>query len=234
MLFRLYKYFLSYLRSSVVYYSCKYMTPTSFLIGLAGGSASGKSTFAAALVESLRAGAPPLSVAIISTDAYFLPHTVIPRFHSPTRGEMLPDYNRPDSIDTAGLLRDLDGRKAAPGCPDVLMIEGLMVLHIPEIRQQLDLRLFIELDADQRALRRLVRNLGHTYDPLSDHSAESIANYFLESAKVGHEAYVEPSRRYADFILRGDGDFSRTAQMMAKMVAGMVEAKRPSTNKDNE
>ena len=98
-----------------------------------------------------------------------------------------------------------------------------MVLHIPELLQRLDLRLFIELDADQRALRRLMRNIGHNHDPYDDNSPQSIANYFLESAKVGHEKYVEPSRRCADLILRGDGDFTRTAPMVAMLVAGMVE-----------
>ncbi len=196
----------------------------SFLIGLAGGSASGKSTFAGALVAALRAARPALVVEKISTDDYFLPNETMPSFYSPTRGASLPDYNRPDSLDAAALLRDLDARRAAPTCPDILLIEGLMVLHLPEIRERLDLRLFIELDADQRALRRLVRNLGQQYDPLDDNSAQAIANYFLESAKVGHEKYVEPSRRCADLILRGDGDFRRIAPMVAVMVVGMIES----------
>jgi uridine kinase len=196
------------------------------LIGLAGGSASGKSTFAEALVQALRAARADLAVEKISTDDYFLPNETIPTFQSPTRGGALPDYNRPDSLDAARLLRDLDARRSATGCPDVLLVEGLMVLHLPEIRDQLDLRLFIELDADQRALRRLVRNLGHNYDPSDDNSAQGIANYFLESAKVGHEKYVEPSRRCADLILRGDGDFSRIAPMVAVLVVGMIHEKR--------
>ncbi len=201
----------------------KYNSST-FIIGLAGGSASGKSTFCEALVHALAGGSPPLSTAVISTDAYFLPHDVIPRFVSPTRGEALPDYNRPDSIDVNRLLVDLAARSSAPGHPDVLVVEGLMVLHLPEVRERLDLRLFIELDADQRALRRLVRNLGHDYDPIADGSAEGIANYFLESAKVGHEKYVEPSRRFADLILRGDGDFQRSASMTADIVRGRIIA----------
>jgi uridine kinase len=199
---------------------------TSFLIGLAGGSASGKSTFTGSLIDALRSAHPALIVEKISTDDYFLPHERMPSFYSPTRGLELPDYNHPDSLDAAALLRDIAKRCTAPASPDVLLIEGLMVLHLTKIREQLDLRLFIELDPDQRALRRLVRNLGHTYDPLDDNSAGSIANYFLESAKVGHEKYVEPSRRCADFIFRGDGDFGRTAPMIALLIVAMVEKKR--------
>ena len=91
------------------------MTPTSsFLIGLAGGSASGKSTFAGALHQALGALTPPLSAAVISTDAYFLPDETMPKFVSPTRGLSLPDYNRPDSIEAPRLLCDLDARRGAP------------------------------------------------------------------------------------------------------------------------
>jgi uridine kinase len=93
-----------------------------------------------------------------------------------------------------------------------------MVLHIPAIRELLDLRLFVELDADARALRRLVRNMGHQYDPIPDHSPQSIANYCLESAKVGHARYIEPSRVHADLILRGDADFGRVAPMVAALI----------------
>jgi len=198
---------------------------SSFLIGLAGGSASGKSTFAAALVEALQIVRPAIMVEKISTDDYFLPNETMPSFFSPTRGMAMPDYNRPDSLDAAALLRDLNARRAASNCPDVLLVEGLMVLHLREICERLDLRLFMELDADQRALRRIVRNLGNSYDPQNDNSAQSIANYFLESAKVGHEKYVEPSKGHADLILRGDGDFMRTARMLAWMVVGMLDEK---------
>ncbi len=196
--------------------------PSSFIIGIAGGSASGKSTFCDALVQELTGSTLALSAAVISTDGYFLSHDVIPRFVSPTRGEALPDYNRPDSLNLDRLLCDLDTQRGAPTRPDVLLVEGLTVLHLPEIRERLDLRLFVELDADQRALRRMVRNLGHDYDPIADGSAEGIANYFLELAKVGHEKYVEPSRRFADLILRGDGNFRRSAEMVAEMVRGLI------------
>lgn len=188
-----------------------------FLVGLAGGSASGKSTFARAITSVLK---PVLTVEVFSTDGYFYGRDRIPTFLSPTLGRVLPDYNRPDSLDADSFLRDLDARCARPDAPEVLIVEGLMILHLPEIRERCDLRLFIELDADQRALRRMVRNLGTTNDPLGGvNTAGEIASYFLESAKVGHERYVEPPRKHADFILRGDGDFERAARLAAGMIA---------------
>lgn len=192
--------------------------PRSYIIGLAGGSASGKSTLSRELLRALSL-TPALSAAVLSTDDYFLPHDRIPHFYSPSRRREMPDYNRPDSLDLPRFLASLTARSTAQDRPDVLVVEGLMVLHHPEIRQALDLRVFIELDADQRALRRMVRNLAHGGDPLDGiNTPEAIASYFLESAKTGHERWVEPSRAHADLILRGDGDFARSARLLAAVI----------------
>ncbi len=192
------------------------------VVGIAGGSASGKSMFTRVLVEALTDREPGLRIRVLHTDGYFrlgspeMPHLVLS-----TNGEVLPDFNRPDSVDLDRLIADLDAAILGNDAADILIVEGLMVLHLDAVRERLDLRLFVELDADTRALRRLVRNLEHHGDPLSDQSAGSIAAYYLESAKVGHERYIEPSRAYADLIVRGDADFSRVAPMVATVVVEM-------------
>jgi uridine kinase len=191
----------------------------SFLVVIAGGSASGKSTFSDALMQILSA---LLRVERLSTDGYFYSMDKLPRFFSPTTNQDMPDCNHPDSIDCARLVADIDARRGANDCPDVLIVEGLMVLHHADIRTRADLRLFVDLEGEVRALRRLVRNLGHAYDPIIDHDAASIANYYLESAWVGHEKYVEPSRVHADWIMRGDGDFNRTAVLVADLIRARV------------
>jgi uridine kinase len=136
---------------------------------------------------------------------------------SSTRQE-LPDYNQPDSIDYPRLIADLDARSCADDAPDVLIVEGLMVLYIPQLRERFDLRLFVELEADERALRRMVRNMQRKDDPITKHDPQLIAQYYLDSARVGHARYVEPSRVYADLILRGDADFSRTSAFIADII----------------
>lgn len=183
-----------------------------YTVGIAGGSASGKSTFAAALRDALLARQPDLRVEVVSTDRYWRDRSGPPRFVSPSTGEEHFDHNHPDALDADALRADLDRR--APET-DVLLLEGLMVLHLPAIRERLDLRLFVELDADERALRRLLRDMkgGRTFtDP------EKIAVYYRESARIGHARYVEPSRIWADIILRGDADFTRTAPLIAAAV----------------
>ncbi len=193
----------------------------SFLVGIAGGSASGKTTFAASLQTALTQRG--LAVETIGMDRYFYWDSPGgPRFVSPTTGEEMPDNNHPNSADNARLIADLQTQRAAADAPNVIILEGLMTLHLPELRGILDLRLFIELDADLRALRRLLRDMnggrGST-DP------QIISACYRECARVGHEKYVEPSRGQADLIVRGDSDFARTAPMIADIITARAAQK---------
>lgn len=197
----------------------------SLVVGIAGGSASGKSRFADILVQALAQGHPPLRAQVIASDHYFrhqdpeAPKVALPN------GEEYFDYNRPDSVDNARLAADLDRLCQEKDAPEVLIVEGLMILYVPMIRDRLDLRLFIELEADERALRRLVRNLGSA-DVVDLEKGRWIADYYCASARVGHIRYVEPSRVYADLILRGDADFGRVAPMVAAVVRELYAQQR--------
>ena len=189
----------------------------AFIVGVAGGSASGKSTFVVALAQALAEGKPPLRAEVVNTDRYFRQRDPDGPTVALSNGETHFDYNRPDSVDNARLAADLDRLSREAQAPDVLLVEGLMVLYVPEIRERLDLRLFVELDADERALRRLLRNLS-AKNPVDLSAGQWIADYYNASARLGHLRYVEPSRVYADLILRGDADFARTAAMVAAVV----------------
>lgn len=187
----------------------------SVIVGIAGGSASGKTTFAHALTDALA----PLVVETVNLDRYFRRDDPDgPRFTRAATGETAFNANHPDSADNAQLVADLDARKEADDAPDVMIVEGLMTLHVAEIRQRLDLKIFVELDADERALRRLLRDMngGRGFAEPS-----AIAAYYLECARVGHARYVEPSRVHADLILRGDSDFSRIAPLVAAAVRAL-------------
>lgn len=187
----------------------------SFVVGIAGGSASGKTTFAAALTRALTEGDPPLRTETFALDRYFFRGAPGgPTLVLPSTGGTVPDNNHPDSADNARLIADLDARRRAPDAPDVLLVEGLMTLHVAEIRDRCDLRLFIDLPADLRALRRLLRGMKEA----DLESARRQAAYYVECARVGHERYVEPSRVFADLILRGDADTDRSAALIAKIV----------------
>src|ERR1051325_4666047 len=160
----------------------------SMVVGIAGGSASGKTTFTAALNRILTETDPKLTVEVMGMDRYFYRGNAGgPTFVSPSTGETLPHNNHPDSADNARLVADLDARKVAPDAPDVIIVEGLMALHVPMICERLALRLLVELDADLRALRRLLRDMKGARGNTDPHW---IATYYRECARVGHEAHV--------------------------------------------
>jgi uridine kinase len=140
---------------------------------------------------------------------------------SPSTGEVLFNANHPDSVDWERLLTDLDALIDQPDAPEVIIVEGLMVLYQQRMRERLDIRCFIELDADERALRRLLRDMtgvrGMT-DPAK------IAAYYRECARVGHAQYVEPSRIHADLIIRGDVDWARLRPLLLAIIADRLAA----------
>jgi uridine kinase len=189
------------------------------LVGIAGGSASGKSTFVRMLTQHLTAAAPTLVIQTISSDRYFhRDRSKIPHYASSAFQTDLPDFNHPDALDIAQLLDDLDALLAEETPPHVILLEGHLLFHYEALRERFDLRLFIDLDGETRALRRMVRNLAHPGDPIPDHSAQSIASYYLESARQGYRRFIEPTRQWADLIVNGGGDFQRTAALIAPII----------------
>lgn len=182
--------------------------PSAFVVGIGGGSCSGKSTLAAALREALT----PLSVRLVNMDTYMLrekgPHLTL------STGEHLPDNNHPESTDNALALAAIHSSR-----DQVVIVEGLMVLHLPQIVRILDMALFVETDAAIRTARRILRS--HERQP--DQSLEWIARYFLECAVPGHEAYVEPSRKSADFVVSGSDKSPRSVTLLAQMIRACVQ-----------
>src|ERR1041384_4254989 len=132
--------------------------PNTIIVGIAGGSASGKSTLTSALSEALSAH-PDRKTVVITADRYMNPSRAnAPKFVFSATGETIFNANHPDSIEWEALLGDLDGMLAQDDAPDIILLEGHLLFHEPSVRERLDVRLFIELDADERALRRLLRD----------------------------------------------------------------------------
>jgi uridine kinase len=119
------------------------------------------------------------------------------------------------------LLPDLRAIAPPPEGPTVVLLEGLMVLHVAAVREQLDLRLFVELDADERALRRMLRDMSGVR---GNHDPHFIATYYRECARIGHAQYIEPSRVHADLIVRGDAHWERIRPMLVAVIADRVHA----------
>jgi uridine kinase len=193
--------------------------PHPLIIGIAGGSAAGKSTLTLALVDTLRQQSAH-RVAMITSDHYLNSiHPCAPTFVYSTTGERLFNADHPDAIEWEALLRDLDALLAREDAPDIVFLEGHLILHEPSVRARMHIRLFVDLDADERVLRRLLRDIHSgrvNPDPMF------IANYYRECARVGHAQYIEPSRVHADLIVRGDADWQRLRPLLLAMIAAQL------------
>ena len=194
----------------------------SFVIGVAGGSGSGKTTIVRRLVDELGPG----QAAVIAHDSYYRPD---PRLSWEERVRI--NYDHPDSLQTRLLIRHLDrlkrGRAAEIPTYDftrhqrlpetrlvkphpVLILEGILVLCNRRLRRLLDLRVFVSTDDDLRFIRRLQRDLTER-----GRTVESVIRQYLATVKPLHQRYVEPSRRHAHLILSGQGPVNTAVEVLA-------------------
>ena len=150
------------------------------IIGIAGGSASGKTTLAKRLGEATGA-------TVVSMDAYYKPHDKLPEAVGKD-GKLYKDYNCPEAFHTEKLLEDL---KKLQG--DVIL-EGLFILALPSLREKCHHTVFLDCPADIRILRRAKRNLGWGL------TLDEIAEVYLALVRYRHEEYVSPSSAYADEV----------------------------------
>jgi uridine kinase len=174
-------------------------------IGIGGGSGSGKSTIARQLQECLQ----PLSVCLVNQDRFFKPPAEMPTYFSEYHGEPRPDFNRPDSFYTDAMFAHC---RALSGY-DVVILEGILALYYPELRELMHLRCYVSLDFQEMLIRRTARNLAAGYGG----PYEEIAHYNLECIMPQHRRYNAPTARYADLVI--PNDVALAAEREAKMAA---------------
>jgi len=182
------------------------------LIGIAGGTGSGKTTAALRVKSHF----PEERVEIIHHDNYYRDLEYLPR---DARSRV--NYDHPDAFETDLLLRHLDelaegGIIQAPlydyeahrrraetqvlGPADIILLEGILVLESEPLRNRMDIRIFIDEDADERLLRRLIRDIIER-----NRSVESIVAQYRETVKPMFQQFVEPTKRHADLIIPHGG-----------------------------
>lgn len=188
------------------------MTSNALVVGICGGTGSGKTTIANRIVESL----PAESVLVLQQDHYYrdLPHLSLEE-------RLKQNFDHPDSIDTplmvthVGELRS--GRSVERPTYDfieyrrlertvrldprpALVVEGILIYESAELRNLMDIKVFVDTDADLRFIRRLQRDLDHR-----GRSVPSVIQQYLETVRPMHNQFVEPSKRYADVIIPEGG-----------------------------
>ena len=200
------------------------------VIGIAGGTGSGKTTITRRLIE--RFGG---DVSVIHHDNYYKAH-----HDMPYEERALLNYDHPDSFDTDMLIEHLkllkEGRSIQ--CPvydysihdrtdqtitirptRVIIVEGILIYENRELCDQMDIKIFVDADADVRILRRIVRDVRDR-----GRSLESVINQYLSTVKPMHEAFVEPSKRRADVIVPEGGHNLVALDMVIQRVRAHLES----------
>lgn len=199
--------------------------PRTLFVGVAGGTGSGKTTMAHALL----AGLPSSRCTHVQYDSYYRDH---PELDEEARDAL--NFDHPSALETELMVKHLDQLRAGKPVDipvydfashrrktetvrlhpsPVIVVEGILVLAEPSIRERLDVKLFVEAAADIRLMRRISRDMevrGRTF-------AQVRAQYF-ESVRPMHLAFVEPSKAFADVIIPEGGENRVAVDMILSKV----------------
>lgn len=183
----------------------------TMIIGIAGGTGSGKTTITKRIAE--RFGK---RIAVVCHDDYYKAHDDMPM-----EERVRLNYDHPDAFDTDLFVADIKRLAAgeAVDCPvydytihtrsdrtkriepaPVIIIEGILILAEPRLTELMDLRIFVDTDADVRILRRILRDVEDR-----GRSLRSVIDQYLSTVKPMHEKFVEPSRHNADIVVPEGG-----------------------------
>ena len=186
----------------------------SFIIGIAGGSASGKTTFCKSLVETLGEH----NVKVFYMDDYFKSIEQMPQSKSPITGKIYADqadFNHPDAIDWVRLKEELSVANE-----EIIIVEGLFALTDDEIYQNLNLKLYVDCQSDERIVRKLKRYREDVFT--TDDIFGWLSNYNLDVARYRHDEYIELSKWRADMILNGSMPSDKTLNMVKGYIFNMI------------
>ena len=201
------------------------------VIGIAGGTGSGKTTITRKLVQNF---GPDVSV--INHDNYYKAH-----HNMPYEERAKLNYDHPNAFDTDLLVEALKELKRGRSvtCPvydytihdrssetitikpaRVIIVEGILIFQSRELCDQMDIKIFVDADADVRILRRIVRDVRDR-----GRSLDSVINQYLTTVKPMHEQFVEPSKRNADIIVPQGGHNRVALEMVMERVRAHLEGK---------
>lgn len=208
------------------------MSNNVMIIGIAGGTGSGKSTFTNRLRDAF-----PDDVAVLYHDNYYKCQDDVP-FEERKK----VNYDHPDSLETDLMIQHLEALKngIAVDCPvydysmhnrsdktihiepkKIILAEGILLLEDPRLRNMMDIKIYVEADADERILRRIVRDVKERGRDL-----DNIVEQYLTTVKPMHYLYVEPTRALADVVINSgmnDVAFDIVRSKIQLMLEGRIK-----------
>lgn len=177
------------------------------VIGIAGGSSSGKTTIIEKLKQKFKD-----EIVLISHDYYYWSND-----HLSMEERVKLNYDHPKSFETDKLIEDLKSLKEGKTVDlpiydftihtrkkdtlrvyprPVIIVEGILILENKELRELMDIKVYVDTDADERLIRRLLRDTKER-----GRSVDSVLTQYIETVKPMHEEFVEPSKKHADIII---------------------------------
>ncbi|MEZ4707669.1 MAG: uridine kinase [Caldilineaceae bacterium] len=211
-------------------------SPSPFIIGVAGGTASGKTTVS----RQIREMVGERHLAYLEHDRYYRDYS-----HMSMAQRVQQNYDHPDSLDTALLVQHLQQLRAgAPiAAPQydfaayarlpetqtiyparIVMVEGILIFAERELRELMDMRIFVDTDADLRLIRRLTRDIaerGRTLD--------SVVEQYMSTVRPMHLEFVEPSKRHAHIIVPMGGHNHVAMEMIASRIQAILSRDHDET-----
>ncbi len=187
-------------------------TQTKLVVGIAGGTGSGKTTVARNIVRNLPQG----SCVLLEHDGYYRDFS-----HLDTKARAKINFDHPEALETELLMRHIqrlrDGQAIEKPTYDyvthtrskeslhiepvpVVVVEGILIFTDEELRKSFDIRIFVDTDADMRVLRRLQRDIAER-----GRSVQSVIEQYYNTVRPMHLKFVEPSKRWADIIIPEGG-----------------------------
>ncbi|MBR2154656.1 MAG: uridine kinase [Bacteroidaceae bacterium] len=200
------------------------------IIGIAGGTGSGKTTVVRKIVESLPEG----SVAVIPQDSYYNDQS-----HLPLDVRKKTNFDHPDAFEWPLLTHQIEELKQGHAIEqptysyitctrraetihveprEVIIIEGIMTLYDKNLRDQMDLKIFVDAGADERLLRVIVRDIAER-----GHTLEMLIDKYRNVLKPMHDEFIEPTKQYADIIIPNGGDNGPAVEMMRMYIAAALK-----------
>ena len=199
------------------------------IIGIAGGTGSGKTTVVRKIAESL----PPHYVAVVPLDSYYNDTT-----HMTDEERRAINFDHPDAFDWKLLIEHVKQLKAGNAVEQptysyiesnrqketvhvepkpVIIIEGIMTLLNKKLRDMMDLKIFVDTDSDERLIRNVQRDVVER-----GRTVEMVIDRYLKVLKPMHEQFIEPTKKYADLIIPQGGDNKTGINILKSYIEGIV------------